>query len=71
MKYDFDPSNPPPELRDLLQRGYGNNLEVVSLLADLGRLTLEDNIVNPGKVSNTDDKPKSIKEHLYGDAKAS
>lgn len=51
-------------LRRLLSRGSGNNLEVVSFLADLGRMLQEDKPVG-GAPSGGKTETKSIAEQLY------
>lgn len=52
--------------RALLDKsGYGNHIEVVSFLADLGKLTAEDGVVGGGGKTGA---AESVEEKLYGKA---
>lgn len=56
-------------LRRILTRsGYGNHIEIVSLLADLGRGMREDHPVTGGKPSQGE--PKTLAERIYPGKKA-
>ena len=56
-------------LRQLLKRGYGNHIEVASLLADLGK-TMQEDGTNAGTTGGGDRKSQPIEKRMYPNAKS-